>query len=445
MSTVEISNKKTDKLSENKRRTDPSLKNRMAGQSCTILLYPLNNNVEEGEIESFVKRAALSTPLRIELFKFQSCCNDYNSYCYVTFSSSADCWLVKKHLNNKSFENDDDDHKISITFSVIPRSDLQGKTKIVEFGTNYPPITQRDEIIKFLNNFNDEINKNEDEDLSSINSPIFIKPAPGHGGIKGKWWLTYKTPEIATKALEFYSGRYFFDEENNKKRFIIINYQLHPNKTPFDRKECFFGITDRIILRNLYRNIIDNDDILLFLQSNGFDVNKQILDIYIIHQMTNIMQLKSNKSKKSLSNKRKIKPKKGYVIITFATNKLATKAYTNLNNKIIAQNCKITTGFTSPNMNDPLKKILKDETNVIHLSNLPWNVTKEQIKEWLSKAGKQYIKHDEDDENEDDDLKKDGNPFYTIGGDKFDTYPIEIYIKYRNGYSTGRAVMSLLI
>ena len=312
---------------------DPSLRKRMAGQSRTILLYPLSNIIEEADIESFVKRAALSPPLRIQLFKFQSNEEDNdktkcNAYAYCTFHSSSDCWLIKKHLNHKSLLN----HKVNITFSAIPRSDLEGNTKIIEFGTCYPPITQRAEVIKFLNTFKSECS---DSDLSDIRNPAKISIAPGHGGIKGKWWLFYKNPETATKALEFFSGSYFYDTENNLNRFVILNYQIQRNSLSFDRKECFYGITDRILLMNLKRSIVDNDDILLFLQNNGFDANKEVLDIHIIHQMMSVLQ------KNRKSDSKKLKPSPGFAIVTFESYKLANDAYTSLNGKSISDNCSI--------------------------------------------------------------------------------------------------------
>ena len=488
MSTQELENSNgvnDDKKQESKPKRDPSLKNRIAGQSRTILLYPLSNDIEEAEIEEFIKPAALTAPLRIELFKFQHIDNlrkdqnknngdnvltNYNAYCYVTFSSSSDCWLIKKRLNNTLLRN----NKVSICFSSIPRSDLEGKVSRIEFGTNYPPITDKSEIFKFLNSFDDDIKNNKDEDLSMVKSPKYISPAPGHGGIKGKWFITYESPEIATKALEFYSGRYYFDQQNNKNRFVIINYQLSHKEIPKDRKECFFGITDRVVLQNLDRKITDNDDILLFLQNNGFDIDTEILDIYIIHQMTEMLkkidsskQKKYGKRKRTRKQKRKNdksdnKPQCGYAIVTFANYKLASKAYTNLNNKIIGENCKINTGFSSPNMTDPLKRLLKNDTNNVHLSNLPWNITKQQISNWLSQAGKKYItkqKHlkkqaketeDEDsdieilgDNIDDKDKKEQKNPFYSteVESGKFYAKPTDIFIKYHFGYSTGRAVM----
>ena len=104
---------------------------------------------------------------------------------------------------------------------------------------------------------------------------------------------------------------------------------------------------------------------------------------------------------------------------------------------------------------DPLKRSLRNKTNVIHLNNLPWNVNEEQIKEWLFEAGKRYVaknkhlnhKQENKDENEeDDDLKKEvennPNPFYSTDtkAGKICTKPINVFIKYRDGFTTGRAV-----
>merc|ERR1712228_318554 len=185
----------------------------------------------------------------------------------------------------------------------------------------------------------------------------------------------------------------FFDRENNLNRFVILNYQIHRNSLAFDRKECFYGITDRVLLMNLSRSIVDNDDVLLFLQNNGFDASKQICDIHIIHQMMSVLKQNKKKKKKKKLKKTECEPKPspGFAIVTFESYKLANDAYTSLNGKCITNNCKIVTGFGSPSMTDPLKRILRDQTSVIHLNNLPWNVSKDQIKEFCAEAGKKYV------------------------------------------------------
>eukprot|EP01083_Nonionella_stella_P038055 103631_1 len=436
---------------------DPSLQNRKAGQSRTILLYPLHNSIEEAEIEEFVKQAALSSPLRIDIFRFQSNDSDeeededidvikdendnddaanYNAYAYCTFTSSTDCWLTKKHLNNHMLK----DHKVSITFSTVPRTDLEGITNIIEFGTNYPPITHKWQVGNFLKSYpkNDTV---DDDDFTLISNPRRIEPAPGHGAIKGKWFITYQTPEIATKALEFFSGRYYLDTENNKTRFVILNYQLHRNKHPLDRQECFYGITDRVIIRNVPPTIQDKDDIRLFLKSNGFDVHKDVLDINIVHQMASLAAKKYN-AKKQKKNHKTFKQRNGFVVITFKTYELANKAYTNLNHKQLNDEFEITTGFTSPSMRDPLKRLLKGNTTVVHLSNLVWDVTEEQLREWLETAATRYLeKHKHMKKDDGKKKEKSENPFISTDANTSTkcTRPVSVFIKYRDWYSTGRA------
>ncbi len=128
-----------------------------------------------------------------------------------------------------------------------------------------------------------------------------------------------------------------------------LGYTLDPNDTPYDRQECFFGITDRMALRGISRKTT-YDDISLFLQSNGFE-SKDILDIYIIHQnrqsLLNQLQFleklqnskkgkgKKKKKKKKGKNKKIILPKipryvPGFSIITFSNFELAKKAFTKL-------------------------------------------------------------------------------------------------------------------
>jgi len=376
---------------------DPALRKRMGGQSRTILFYPLRNDTEESDIEEFVKSAALSAPLRIDLFKFQSAKrDDFNAYAYVTFNSSADCWLIKKHLNRRTLN----DAQVNITFSSVPRSDLEGMTTLIEFGTNYPPITSKKLIGAFLHSFDAEMADTMDVSLPLITSPVSIEPAPGHGRVKGKWFLTYESPEIATKALEFYSGRYLCEQQKlqQRQRFVILNYQINEGQYALDRKQCFFSITDRVILHGLSPRVDSKDTIVAFLESNGFNVSKDVSDVHIIHHQK--------------------KAKNGFVIVTFADYKLANRAYTNLNHKTMTINddeaataveCEIVTGFASPQMTDPLKQNLKNETNVIHLSNLPWDVDHEKVKQWLSTASPQHVR------------------------------PVHVFLKFRDGFFIGRA------
>ena len=118
----------------------------------------------------------------------------------------------------------------------------------------------------------------------------------------------------------------------------------------------------------------------------------------------------------------------------------------------------VQTGFSSPSMTDPLKGSLKGQTAVIHLNNLAWNVTKSQIKEFCGEAGKKYISQNKHLDKSKEKMKKEkknegkkkkksvSNPYYSTDTEagKYCTIPIEVFIKYRNGYSTGRAVECFL-
>lgn len=521
-----------------------SKKIRVGGRSRTLLLRLLSSSVTESDIEQFVCSKSLSaTPLRVELLKFRcsegeeatettAVSDDSGCYAFVTFPSTNDCRLVKKHLNRTKLKG----QLVVISFSAIPRTDLEGKTRVIEFGTEYPPITAVAKVKQFLRTHlkqkpkkesNTNANQTESSLLSLLTMPKSIRTAPGHGSVKGKWRLTYDSPEMAKAAVERYSGRLF------ENLFVIMGYQLLPRKTPYDRKECFYGISDRVKLRGLLppkknrshsnrrnsnnsnsnnnNNDYDDenyngyngdnadgdgeeaDDISLFLQSNSF-ASQDILDIYVIHQMTQIAQQKYN-ARKSPKNKKQFKPRKGYCIVTFSSYELATKAFIELNGKEmrvdadaieeedvdvdvdVRATTTIRTGFESPFMRDSLKRSLSGSTNVVHLLNLPWDTTNEQLKTWLESAGSMYceeneIEIEENDEiyenyeNEDnvgaeaeaeaeveaEDVEEDidvVNPFCAVGKQpiKSDmkplhahhTRPLSVYIKYRDGFSTGRA------
>jgi len=252
---------------------------------CNIsisLFYPLLEDVDEIDIEQFIKNANITPPLRIEILRYRQNeekkmdttdnkndkrkdmknidCNNYG-YAYVTFPTTEDCESILK-IRRKILKN----QIIQIFFSTVPRTDLENQTNFTLLSRKFETKIKIENFLEtFRNNFTD--------------SPLYIRPGAGRAAARGDWILTWKNPIVARQAVYNYSGRIFEDN------FVILGFTWDP-KMPhlYDKQQCFHSITDRVVLHGINRTTNTNE-IWSFLQQNHFS-EEDVLDIYIVQRIT---------------------------------------------------------------------------------------------------------------------------------------------------------------
>ena len=394
---------------------------RLAGKSHTLIAFPLHDSITEIDIETFCSKAAVSKPLRIDIFCPRISNNNnnndsnnyddsFNGYAFITFDNHDDCELIHRNLNKTQLNN----KEINIKYARIPRYDLENQTNILEL-YSYPAIKTMKEVIQFFNEFKGD---NNDRNIIPLISPI-----PHISHIRGKWKLKYSDKFMAKKSMEHYSARMFDGS------FVILQYSLPRHYVNIDRRECFYGISDRIVLYGIKRGI-QIQNIHEYFKNNGFEPTI-IKDIQFVFENKR-MAIKN--IKKYQNHRETYKQKDGYIIITINDIKKAKNVYVALNGKSLTFNdkkCDITTGFYPGTRKHVVQWNLKGTTNWCFISNLPWNINQKKIREWINNCGISYKKNN--------DIKNNENTII----DEYNTDPISITIEYIGGYCEGRAHIEL--
>ncbi|ETO19277.1 hypothetical protein RFI_17951, partial [Reticulomyxa filosa] len=442
---------------------------RSAGVTRTILIRPLSPETTVEQIEEFVDRAALNKPLRVDLIRPRKYAQTPCCYAYVTFPTNQDCVLVISNLNLQTLNGTEVIYllkkKKKISFSTIPRPDLQGKTCVLEITTDPPFLRDQSELAELLNTFS-PTDKN-----SQRVWPHDVWMGKGNGMKKRKWMLFYDTPLMATLAFQSCSGRWF------KDRFVILGYQSHPNEYLYDRQECFAKLTNRMMLEGIPRST-SIEDIKTFVEQHGFK-RDDIVDVEFFFQtkysllsrLDEKWQNNQNFEQGDQKNKSPRRAAYGFAVITWKTFDLADEAFEKLNDlEFGGIEYVVKTKYKSPQIEDILKEDLKDKTTVLHMANIPWFVTCTIIKQWFASNGvfasvskprvRKTTEENKDEQKNNDkqamdvdfvdsflsDMhsalnKEEEDKEEQIPIEKKNLYPtpIRTHIKYRDGFPIGRA------